>query len=151
MEMNLLKVTESTLEEIDTYFDLKSQEYVSLYDHSINEMDLKSEYLRNFHEIGECLCLLSTEKLLLKALTLKKEEIKGNITHDLKFKNGMALKKGDMEQYVYKNENWVKIKTAFDYQEDIVNLLTKKYDSLHKTIYSLKELREYHKLTLGMK
>jgi hypothetical protein len=149
--MDIFKLLDYTIDEIDTFFDDKSKEINDLFNIPVDEMDIKDDYQETFKASGECLVKWMNEKCILSFLHNEKNKLKGQIYEDLKFKNGLALKKADMDEYVYKNEKWLKITTAFDYQENICVVLENKYKFLNSKIYILKDLREFHKIEIGVK
>jgi hypothetical protein len=149
--VNIFKLQNHNIDEIDTFFEDKAKEVSDLFELPIDEMDIRGDYKDTFKMAGECLNRLMREKSVLAFLNSEKNNLKGKIFEDLKFKNGLALKKSDMDEYVYKNEKWLKIITAFDYQETICSMLENKYKCLNSKIYTLKDLREFHKIEIGVK
>lgn len=149
--MDIFKLLDYTIDDIDTYFEQKAKDVNDLFNIPVDEMDILNDYKETFQISGKCLNKLLNEKVILNFLSNQKNKLKGKIYEDLKFKNGLALKKSDMDEYVFKNEKWLKITTAHDYQEGICAVLENKYKFLNSKIYILKDLREFHKIELGTK
>ena len=149
--MDIFKLLEYTVDDIDTFFEAKAKEVNDLFDVPVDEMDILNDYKETFKASGDCLNRWMNEKIELSFLNSEKNRLKGKIFEDLKFKNGLALKKSDMDEYVFKNEKWLKITTACDYQESICAILENKYKFLNSKIYILKDLREFHKIEIGVK
>lgn len=149
--MDTYKLLEYTVDEIDTFFEAKANEVNGLFDIPVDEMDILDDYKVTFKGIGDCLNKWMIEKIELSFLNSERNKLKGRIFEDLKFKNGLALKKSDMDEYVFKNEKWLKITTACEYQESICAILENKYKFLNSKIYILKDLREFHKIEIGVK
>jgi hypothetical protein len=149
--MDIYKLLDYSIDDIDTYFEEKTNKTDDLFNSPIDEMDIKGDYIETFKVTGECLSYLIKEKGILSFLNIQRNKLKGSIFADLKFKNGLALKKADMDEYVYKNEKWIKITTACEYQEAICELLENKYKFLNNKFYILRDLREYHKIEIGIK
>lgn len=149
--MNIFNILDHNIDEIDTFFEDKATKINDKFNVPVDEMDILNDYKETFKVSGDCLSELIKEKFVLATLNNFKNKLKGQIFEDLKFKNGLALKKSDMDEYVYKNEKWIKITTACDYQEGICSVLENKYKFLNSKIYILKDLREYHKIEIGVK
>jgi DNA mismatch repair ATPase MutL len=149
--METHEILSHNIDEIDTFFEEKSNKVNNLFDIPVDEMDILNDYKETFEAIGQCLNEIMKEKFILASISNLKNDLKGKIYEDLKFKNGLALKKADMDEYVYKNEKWIKITTAYDYQEGICSILENKYKFLNGKIYLLRDLREYHKIEIGVK
>jgi len=149
--MDVYNILDFSVDDIDTFFEAKAEEVNGLFNLPIDEMDIKNDFMETFKLIGSCLSRLMTEQHLLVYLRGEKNRLKGRIFEDLKFKNGLALKKYDMDEYVYKDEKWSKISCAFEYQEGICAVLENKHKFLNSKIYILKDLREFHKTEIGMK
>jgi hypothetical protein len=149
--MDIFKLLDYNLDEIDTFFENSAKEINDLFNIPVDEMDILNDYKDTFKASGLCLIRWLNEKATLVFLTNEKNKLKGKIFEDLKFKNGLALKKSDMDEYVFKNEKWLKITTATDYQESICAILENKYKFLNAKIYILKDLREFHKIEIGVK
>jgi hypothetical protein len=149
--MDIFKLLSHTVDEIDTFFEDKAKAVNESFNIPVDEMDILDDYKETFKASGLCLINWMNEKATLAFLSNEKNKLKGEIYSDLKFKNGLALKKADMDEYVFKNEKWLKITTAFDYQESICAILENKYKFLNTKIYILKDLREFHKIEIGVK
>jgi hypothetical protein len=149
--MEVHEILSHNVDEIDTFFEEKANKINELFNVPVDEMDILNDYKETFEETGKCLSTLMKEKFILTSINIIRNKLKGQIFEDLKFKNGLALKKSDMDEYVYKNEKWLRISTAYEYQEGICAVLENKYKFLNGKIYILKDLREYHKIEIGVK
>ena len=144
--------TKKTLDELDDDYDVKLTKIREDLDDSfqINSKDLNGEVMKTISKLHYYTGMLAEEKLVLKRINRKKNEIYGKLYEKYRFNYDMKLDKGEVEHWINREPMWQKIETYYESHKELCDFIERTIKSFQTKSFAVKNLIDIKRIELGM-
>lgn len=145
-------MTKKSLDELDEEYDEKLNKIREDLDASfqINQKDLNGEVMKTISKLHYYTSLLSEEKLVLKRISRKKNEIYGKLYEKYRFNYDMKLDKGEIEHWINREPMWQKVSTYYESHKELCDFIERTIKSFQNKSFAIKHMIDIKRIELGM-
>ena len=144
--------SKKSLDDIDDEYEEKLNKIREDLDDSfqINQRNLDTEVMKTISKLHYYNSILSEEKLQLKKIIRKKNEIYGKLYEKYRFNYDMKLDKGEISHWIERNPLWQKINNYYESHKELCDFIERTLKSFQNKSFAIKNLIDLKRIELGM-
>jgi hypothetical protein len=141
-----------SIEDLDQEYDDKFEKLRDEMNDAftINQKNLDGEVMKTISKLHYYNGLLAEERLVLKRIIRKKNEIYGKLYEKFRFNHDMKLDKGEVQHWIERDPIWQKVESYYESHKELCDFIERSIKSLQTKSFAIKNLIDIKRIELGM-